>query len=150
MPLTVEIVTPEHVVYTEDGVRLVKAPGAMGELGILPHHAAFVTTLQPGELRIVKESGDETVLAVTSGFLEVRDDRVVILTDAAERAEEIDIARAEEARRRAQERLQARDTAEVDLARAEASLRRAAIRLRVAESRRRRPQRPSTGPPPVE
>jgi F-type H+-transporting ATPase subunit epsilon len=150
MPLQVEIVTPEHTVYQEDNVRLVGAPGVMGQLGILPSHAAFVTMLEPGELRVVKESGEETVMAITHGFLEVRDDRVVLLTDTAERAEEIDVARAEEARRRAQERLATR-VADIDLARAEAALRRAVIRLKVVEiTRRRRGQRPTGGPPTLE
>lgn len=140
--LRVDVVTPEGVVYSEEGVRLVSVPGVVGDLGVLPRHAAFMTTIQPGELRIAREDGEEVVMAISGGFLEVRENRVVILADTAERAEEIDVARAEAARRRAQERLAAR-VAEVDLARAEATLRRALARLRVAERRRRR-----TGGPP--
>ena len=100
MPLNVEIVTAEQVVYSEEGVERLIAPGADGELTVLPQHAAFITTLSPGELRIVK-GGEEEAMAITGGFLEVRNDRIVVLADAAERVEEIDIARAEEARRKA-------------------------------------------------
>ena len=142
MPLTVEIVTAERIVYSAEGVDEVVAPGSEGEFAVLPQHAAFITTLAPGELRIVR-SGDEEIMAVTGGFFEVRNDRIVILADAAERVEEIDIARAEEARRRAETALLER--AEVaDLVQTEASLRRALARLRVAEKRGRR-GRP--GPP---
>ena len=142
MPLTVEIVTAERVVYSAEGVDEVVAPGSDGEFAVLPQHAAFITTLMPGELRIIK-SGDEEIMAITGGFFEVRNDRVVVLADAAERAEEIDIARAEAARRRAEEALREREEL-ADLVQTEASLRRALARLRVAERRGRR-GRP--GPP---
>lgn len=133
--LKVEIITAERVVLQED-VDMVVAPGIEGQLGILPHHVPLLTTLQVGELRLKK--GDEEIsLAVTGGFLEVQPDRVVILADAAERAEEIDIARAEMAKKRAEERLAKRVT-EIDLARADASLARSLVRLRVAEKRRRK------------
>lgn len=137
-PIRLDIVTAERVVYSEE-VDAVIAPGIEGQLGILPHHAPLMTTLQMGELR-VKKGGDEFSLAVSGGFLEVRPDRVIVLADAAERAEEIDIARAEEAKRRAQERL-SQHTPEVDMARAEAALRRSLIRLKVGEKRRRRQTR---------
>jgi F-type H+-transporting ATPase subunit epsilon len=142
MPLTVEIVTAERVVYSEEGVDEVIAPGAEGEFAVLPQHAAFITTLVPGELRIIK-GGDEEAMAVTGGFFEVRSDRVVVLADAAERVEEIDVARAEAARRRAEELLREREELE-DLIQTEASLRRALARLKVVERRGRR-ARP--GPP---
>lgn len=133
--LKVEIITAERVVLQEE-VDMVIAPGADGQLGILPHHMPLLTTLQVGELRLKK--GDEEIsLAVTGGFLEVQPDRVVILADAAERAEEIDIARAETAKRRAEERLGKR-VAEIDLARADASLARSLVRLKVAGKRRRK------------
>src|SRR3990172_369766 len=107
MPLTVEIVTAERVVYSQEEVDEVVAPGTEGEFAVLPQHAAFLTTLVPGELRIIR-SGEEEVMAITGGFFEVRNDRVVVLADAAERAEEIDIARAEAARRQAEGTLRAR------------------------------------------
>ena len=144
MPLKVEIVTAEQLVYSEEGVDRLIVPGVEGELGVLTLHAPLLTMIQPGVMRIVKE-GDEVEMAITGGFIEVRDNRVTILADAAERAEEIDEVRAEEARRRAQRLLEDRE-AEVDLARAEVSLRRALIRLKTAERRRRRrgggPSRP--------
>jgi F-type H+-transporting ATPase subunit epsilon len=133
--LRLDIVTAEQVVYSED-VDVVVAPGVEGQLGVLPHHAPLMTMLQPGEL-LVKKGGEELCMAITGGFLEVRPDRVIILADAAERAEDIDIARAEEAKRRAQERLK-EHTPGVDTARAEAALRRAIARLGVVERRRRR------------
>jgi len=141
--IKLDIVTAERVVYSGD-VDAVVAPGMQGQLGILPHHAPLMTTLQPGELR-ARKGGEELCLAITGGFLEVRPDRVIVLADAAERAEEIDISRAEEAKRRAQERLKQR-IPEVDHARAEASLRRALARLEVVQRRRkRRPGVPNSG-----
>ena len=134
-PIRLDIVTAERLVYSED-VDIVVAPGIEGELGILPHHAPLMTTLQAGELR-VKESGEEYSLAISGGFLEVRPDRVIVLADTAERDDEIDLARAEAAKRRAEERLSQR-TPGTDLARAEAALRRSLARLKVAEKRRRR------------
>lgn len=133
--LKVEIITAERVVLMDE-VDMVVAPGIEGQLGILPHHAPLLTTLQAGELRL-KKGSDEISLAVTGGFLEVQPDRVIILADAAERAEEIDLARAEAARRRAEDRL-AHRSAEIDLARAEVALRRSLIRLKIADKRRRK------------
>lgn len=142
MPLTVEIVTAEKIVYSQEGVEEVVAPGTEGQFAVLPEHAAFITTLVPGEMRIIR-GGEEEVMAITGGFLEVRNDRIVILADAAERVEEIDVARAEAARQKAEEALRERREL-VDLAQTEASLARAVARLRVAERRGRR-GRP--GPP---
>ncbi len=136
MPLTVEIVTAERLVFAEEGVDEVVAPGIEGEFTVLPQHAPLLTMIKPGLMRIIK-GGGETEMAITGGFLEVRDNRVTILADAAERAEEIDVARAEEARRRAERQLEDRE-AEVDLARVSAELQKALIRLKVAERRRRR------------
>ncbi|MGE5596784.1 MAG: F0F1 ATP synthase subunit epsilon [Hyphomicrobiales bacterium] len=146
MPLTVEIVTAERVVRTEQGVEVLIAPGSEGQLAILPRHAALMTTLDPGEL-IFRRGNVEEPFAVTGGFMEVRNDRVTILADAAEAAEEIDVERAEEARRRAEERLRrAREQGQrdVDLARAQAALQRSLLRLRVVQ-RRRRPGAPRPG-----
>ena len=146
MPSTVDIVTAERLVLSEEGVDEVVAPGIEGELTVLPMHAPLLTMIKPGVMRI-KRGNDETDMAITGGFLEVRDDRVTILADAAERAEEIDVARAEEARRRAEQQLERRE-ADVDLARVSAELQKALIRLKVAERRRRRTgTRP--GPPGV-
>ena len=140
--IRLDIVTAEGAVFSED-VDGVIAPGVEGQLGILPHHAPLMTTLRAGELR-VKKGREEFSLAISGGFLEVRPDRVIVLADAAERAGEIDVARAEEAKRRAQERLSDRRVTELDEARAEAALHRSLARLKVAEARRRR--RPEVRP----
>ncbi len=144
MPLTVEIVTAERVVRVEQGVEVLIAPGSEGQLAILPKHAALMTTLDYGEL-VFKRGTNEESFAVTGGFMEVRKDRVTILADQAEAAEEIDLARAEAARARAEDRLRrhreqgARD---VDMARAQASLQRSLLRLKVVQRRRRTDGRP--------
>jgi F-type H+-transporting ATPase subunit epsilon len=131
-----EIATAERVIYSDD-VDIVIAPGIEGQMAILPSHAPLLTMLQPGEL-VVRKDGEETAIFVSGGFLEVMQNRVTILADTAERAEEIDIERAEEAKRRAEERLAGR-LPEMDLARAEIALRRALTRIKVAERRRRKP-----------
>ncbi len=133
--IRLDIVTAERQIYSED-VDLVVAPGVDGEMAILPSHAPLMTTLQPGEL-LIRRDGEEVALVITGGFLEVRPERVTVLADAAERAEEIDAERAEEAKRRAEERLGEKLGA-TDLARAEAALRRSLVRLRVIQKRRRR------------
>jgi len=133
--LRLEIVTAERTVFSDD-VTAVVAWGVEGQLGILPHHAPLMTMLQPGDLMIRKGS-EEQYLVITGGFLEVRPDKVIILADACERAEEIDIERAEEAKRRAEEILKTRPP-QVDTAAAEAALRRSLTRLKVVEKRRRK------------
>jgi F-type H+-transporting ATPase subunit epsilon len=137
MPLQLEVITPERRVF-EDEVDMVVIPGSEGMLGILPHHAPLFTGLGTGEMR-VKKGTLEYAFAVFGGFMDVRENRVTVLTDAAEPADEIDAARAQEARTKAQQALEAPVSA-ADEARARASLQRALIRLRVAERRRgRRP-----------
>ncbi len=133
--MRLEIVTAERLLYSED-VDMLVAPGVDGQLGILPNHAPLLTTLQPGEIRVDKD-GDESYMAVSGGFLEVIANKVTILADTAERAEEIDVERAEEAVRRAQERIENR-TSDMDLQRAVLSLRRSQARLLAANRRRRR------------
>jgi F-type H+-transporting ATPase subunit epsilon len=145
MPLTVEVVTAERVVRVEQGVDVLVAPGSEGQLAILPKHAALMTTLDHGEL-IIRRAQQEDTFALTGGFMEVSRDKVTILADTAEAAEEIDIARAEAARTRAEERLKRgreQSARDVDMARAAGALQRSLLRLRVAQ-RRRRP-----GPPRV-
>jgi F-type H+-transporting ATPase subunit epsilon len=136
--LKLDIVTAERVVFSED-VDIVIAPGVEGQLGILPHHAPLMTILQAGEL-VVRKGGQEESLAISGGFLEVRPDRVIVLADSAERAEEIDVARAQAARKRAEERLRDRKKAGLDETRAEAALRRAVARISVADKMKRRRQ----------
>ena len=147
MPLSVHVVTAEREVYAEEGVDAVIAPGIQGELTVLPQHAPLLTMIKPGVLRLIKGS-DETDVAITGGFLEVKDDRVTILADAAERAEEIDTVRAEEARLRAERTLEGRGDTE-ELVAAAASLQRSLLRLRAVEKRRRRTPRGPSGPPGV-
>jgi len=129
----VEVVTPERVVLSAEAVSL-RAPGIEGYLGVLGGHAPLITELGIGELTVRHPEGRTTRAAVSGGFMEVHPDKTTILADAAELAEEIDIARAEAARRRAEERLRAGGP-EVDVARAQAALARAINRLRVAGER---------------
>jgi F-type H+-transporting ATPase subunit epsilon len=133
--LRLEIITAERQVFADD-VNAVVAPGIEGELGILPHHAPLMTMLKPGEL-LIRKDGNETYMVVSGGFLEIRPDKVIVLADACERAEEVDITRAEEAKHRAEERLKTHPPG-LDMARAQAALLRSLVRLRVAERRRRK------------
>ena len=135
MPLRLEILTPERAVY-DDEVDMVIAPGSEGYLGILPHHAPLLTALGRGEFR-VKKGGVEEVLAVFGGFMDVRGDRVTVLTEAADQADEIDEAKEQAAREAAQQQL-ATATSPAEEARARASLERSLVRLRVTQRRRRR------------
>jgi F-type H+-transporting ATPase subunit epsilon len=133
-----EIVTAERMVFSDEVSALI-AWGMEGQLGILPHHAPLMTMLQPGDLMIRKDK-EEEFLAISGGFLEVRPDKVIILADACERVDEIDITRAEEAKKRAQETMKGAPLG-VDAAAAQAALRRSIARLKVAERRRRQPPR---------
>jgi F-type H+-transporting ATPase subunit epsilon len=135
MTIKLHVVTAEGVVYSDD-VDEVVIPGSEGQLAILPHHAPLMTMIAPGELTIRKR-GTDSFLAVSGGFLEVYTDRIIILADTAEQVEEIDIARAEGAKLRAQDKLKSA-TNPMDSARAEASLRRAVNRLAIADRRRKR------------
>ena len=134
--LMVEVVTGERIVFTESDVDMVVAPGGDGALGILPSHAPLISTLAAGELRIKKGASEQSIV-VFGGFIEVTPTKVVILADTAERAEEIDVARAEAARKRAEEAL-ASQKDKVEMAAAEAALRRAALRAKIGQTRRTR------------
>lgn len=141
--LSVEIVTGERIVFSESDVDMVVAPGADGMLGILPQHAPLITTLSAGELR-VKKGNSEQALIVFGGFMEVTPDKVVVLADTAERAEEIDVSRADAARALAQDAVANRQET-ADLAAASASLRRANLRLKVGQRRGSRGPRAGQG-----
>jgi len=132
--LHVEVVTAERELYSGEAT-LVSAPGSEGRLGILPRHAAMLALLKEGELRIELNDADEPIF-VSGGFLEVSDNRVIVLADTAEHAEEIDEARAQEARRHAEESL-AQGASNEDRAGLQAELARAIQRLHVAEIGRR-------------
>jgi F-type H+-transporting ATPase subunit epsilon len=138
MGLKLEIVTAESPVF-EGEVDAIIAPGTMGQFTVLPHHAALMTMLEPGEL-CLRVGGQETFMAISGGFLEVLDEKVIVLADAAERADEIDAARAEAAMKRAQEQMK-RPLNVAEMAAAEAALRRSLARLRVSERRKRRGDR---------
>lgn len=141
------IVTPERQLLRET-VTEVNVPGATGSLGILPGHAPLITELGIGELSYrPKHSSELEHLAIISGFAEVLGERVSVLAETAERPEEIDVARAEEAKKRAEERLAeaARDP-NVDWDRAAAALLRALVRLRVAELSGKRRSTPYRNP----
>jgi len=96
-----EIVTPERVVWRQE-IKQVTLPTKMGEITVLPNHIPLVATLEPGVIELMKNDGERDIMSVSGGFVEVLKDKVVILADTAERAEEIDISRAEEARARAE------------------------------------------------
>ena len=133
--MLLEIITAEQQLYSDE-VEMVVAPGADGQLGILPHHAPLMTVLQPGEL-LIRKDGTDTYLVVTGGFMEVIGNKVTILADAAERSEEIDEARAVTAMERARERL-ASQPSDLQLERAVTAFRRAQVRVNVVRRRRAR------------
>ncbi len=140
----VEVVTAERELYNGEA-DIVIAPGTEGELGILPRHAALLTTLKVGEM-LIRLGGAEEPFFVSGGFLEVSNNTVTVLAETAERAEEIDQARAEAARRRAQEHL-AQARSDIERAELEGALERAVARLRIAELARRRGGRRIQMPP---
>lgn len=139
MPMHLEIVTAERVVLSDE-VDQVNVSTRDGRIGVLPRHEPLLTILDIGEMDIIKQ-GERTPYALSGGFMEVQNNRVTILADTVERADEIDEARAERARQRAQERLQQvqqSDAARADSEMAEAELRRAMMRLRVAQLKKER------------
>jgi F-type H+-transporting ATPase subunit epsilon len=135
--IKLDIVTPEEAVFSEE-VDMLVAPGIEGQLGILPHHAPLMTVLGIGEL-IIRNGNDEQYLAIGGGYLEVQPDRIIVLADVAERAEDIDIARAEAAKVKAQQSM-AEKPSGMDAAQAEAALKRSLVRLKGATRRRKRYQ----------
>lgn len=134
--LTLEIVTPERSIVNEQ-VDEVQLPGAEGYFGVLPGHAPLLATLQVGEMWY--RVGAEThFLAIAFGFVEVLPDRVTVLAQIAERSQEIDVARAEAARKRAEERLARGPQTDIDFERARIALMKSLIRLQVATRARTR------------
>ncbi len=127
-----EVVTPQRLIVSDEITELV-APGSEGYFGVLPGHIPFITTLKIGEITYWKGK-DERHLAVTWGYAEVRGDKVILLAETAERAEEVDTERAEQARQRAERRLHDWGAGDetIDFARAQAALQRALTRLQVA------------------
>ena len=135
MPLQLEIVTPERLAYS-DTVDAVVLPGSEGELGVLPHHAPLLATLGVGEL-LIRKAGEEESFAIVGGFVQVRPDKVVVMAETADMASEIDLEKAQEARREAERALEAGYHEGADLAVARAQLQQALLRIRVAERRHR-------------
>ena len=135
MPILLEIVTPERLA-SSDEVDAVVLPGSEGEMGVLPHHAPLVSTLGVGELRI-RKGGAEESFAIVGGFVQVRPDRVVVMAETADMASEIDLERAQEARREAERTLESGYHEGADLSAARAALQQALLRIRVAERRHR-------------
>ena len=136
MPLQLEIVTPERLAYSDEVDSVVSCPGSEGELGVLPHHAPLVSTLGVGELRI-RKGGAEESFAIVGGFLQVRPDKVVVMAETADMASEIDLEKAQEARREAERALESGYHEGADLSAARAALQQALLRIRVAERRHR-------------
>src|SRR5918994_1631958 len=139
MALLLEIVTPERQVFSEQ-VDSVVCPGIEGELGVLPHHAPLLTTLGVGELRI-RRGGEEEFFAIAGGFVQVRPDKVVVMAETADMASEIDVEKAQEARREAERALESGYAEGADLAMARAQLQQALLRIRLAERRQREGRR---------
>src|ERR671911_1315447 len=135
MPILLEIVTPERQLFSEE-VDSVVCPGVEGELGILPHHAPLVATLGVGELRI-RRGGFEETFAIVGGFVQVRPDKVVVMAETADLAGEIDLEKAQEARREAERALESGYQEGADLSSARAALQQALLRIRLAERRHR-------------
>jgi len=135
MPIQLEIVTPERLAYS-DTVDSVVLPGSEGELGVLPHHAPLVAMLGVGELRI-RKGGSEESFAIAGGFLQVRPDKVVVMAETADLASDIDLEKAQEARREAERALEGGYHEGADLSAARAALQQALLRVRVAERRHR-------------
>jgi len=134
MPIHLEIVTAERLVFVDD-VDQVNAPTKDGRVGILPRHAPLLTILDIGQLDVIKQ-GTRSEFALSGGFMEVLPERITILADTVERADEIDEARAEAARKRAEERMRQHQS-DQELALSEVELRRAMTRLHVAQLRRK-------------
>ena len=139
--IKLEIVTAERLVLSED-VEYVSAPGVDGILGILPRHQPLLTALTVGEMHY-KKAGQDYHYAIGGGFMEVRPDKVTVLADSAEHADEIDEQRAEQSRQRAQQTLRERPRGDIEFARLEQSLRRAEIRLKVARRKHGGGSKPS-------
>jgi F-type H+-transporting ATPase subunit epsilon len=130
----VDVVTPVRTIYS-NRVVAIQVKAWDGYLGVLANHALLLEQLGYGELRLTEPDGRKVIFAIGGGFMEVTKEKTVILADAAERPEEIDLARAEAARERAQLRVSGRlETDDFDKARAEASLQRAINRIKVAQN----------------
>lgn len=133
--LAIEIITPEKIIFSGNADQVI-LPTAAGQITVLPSHQAMVSALAAGEL-VIKDGGNETFMAVSDGLIQIHPDRVRILTDTAERAEDIDEIRAEQAHRRAQD-LMAEKKEDVDYTSLTAKIEKELARLHVARKRKHR------------
>jgi len=131
--ITLEVVTPEKVVVSEE-VQIAVAPGSLGEFGVLIGHTTFLTSLKTGMIHYTGADGGQKYIFVSGGFAEALPDKLTVLAESAERRRDIDIGRAQAAMERAQKRLE-KETDEFDFARAKAALERAINRIRLAETK---------------
>lgn len=136
MKLHVDIVSAEGEIFSGDA-KMVFAPAIMGEVGIAPRHAPLLTQLKPGAVRVRNEQGEDEAIFVNGGILEVQPHHVTVMADSAERAADIDEARAQQVKRDAEEALE-NASADIDLARAQAELAEAAARLHLIQKLKKR------------
>ncbi|HEX8681824.1 MAG TPA: F0F1 ATP synthase subunit epsilon [Ardenticatenaceae bacterium] len=141
--LSLDIVTIERKVWEDTDLDMVILPGADGELGILPHHAPLLTALKPGVI-LLRKGGHDELFAVGGGFADVRPNKVTVLAETAEHSEEIDLERAEAARRSAEELLQREPESAPSVAAMRTALLRSQARLKVARRRAPRPGMPGS------
>lgn len=143
MSLALEIITPEKVIYSGEADEVL-VPTPSGQIGVLPHHVHLMSKVVHGEL-VIKKGKQETLLAITDGFLEVTGNKVTILADYAVRSEDIEVSKVMEAKKRAEKLLEEK-LDEQNYAEIEAQLRRSLLELKVAEKRRMRPHTPIQNP----
>ncbi|MDX1671295.1 MAG: F0F1 ATP synthase subunit epsilon [Balneolaceae bacterium] len=129
--LEAQILTPEGTLFDDDVVG-VKVPGTLGNFEVKPMHASIISSLEIGQILVRLASGGEAIFAVSGGFVEVHNNKLTLLAEAAEPADEIDVDRARDAKKRAQERLSSEDK-KIDKERAKQALKRAENRIRVAD-----------------
>lgn len=136
MKFRLDIVTPERLVYSQD-VDVLTVPTVQGEISILAKHVPLVSIISPGEIKIKRDNEIE-YMAISGGFVQVIPNKVIILADTAERAEEIDIARAEQARLRAQKLMEEKRGDKLSHAEAMAAFQRALVRIKVGQRKRKK------------
>jgi len=136
MNLLLEIITPEKVIY-KDEVQEVIVPTVNGEIGILPNHVNLLTQISPGEM-VVKKGNSLQHLAITGGFLEVNDNKISILAEYAVKAQDIEVARATEAKKRA-EKVMSEKSTDNEMRIAQAEMLKAILELKIATKHRKRP-----------
>ncbi|MDD3498185.1 MAG: ATP synthase F1 subunit epsilon [Candidatus Moranbacteria bacterium] len=136
--IKLKIITPERITYESDGINQATLPVSDGEVTILPNHRSYIASLKPGEV-ILKKDGEEIDLAISGGFIEFHDNELVVLADEAERAEEIDLEKAEEAKKRAEDiKNKVISTDEAEYARVAAALEKELAKIKVAKKYLRR------------